>query len=249
MKRKASSGGYLRWFLKKIGLSAPNSRRVKFNDQASVFEFERQLLGGGGVPDGDTVALGLGPRCVAASSHAAARADAASPFSLSPASVLRRAHAHVVTADAPPRACVCARRCVGSYLSPLSEREDKDEYASSGYLPVDQRTKLLSEWQPKPAMKAALDKARPEIERLQRSRDETALSPRDQRYMPSNEQEAVMLATRDAEEAEAAVHAAASQRVARRSRATNTRGAAARLSAAAADKLALSSPIRKRRFL
>ena len=54
---------FVRWFLKKIGLSAPASRRVSFHEQATVVEFERQLNGGGGVPDGDAVALGLGPRC------------------------------------------------------------------------------------------------------------------------------------------------------------------------------------------
>jgi hypothetical protein len=46
-----------------IGLTKPPSRRVSFCEETSVFEFERQLLGGGGVPDGDAVALGLGPRC------------------------------------------------------------------------------------------------------------------------------------------------------------------------------------------
>ena len=148
------------------------------------------------------------------------------------------------------------RSCIGTYLSPLSEKEDKDEYASCGYLPVDQRTKLLSEWHARPTMKAALDKARPEIERLQRSRDETAISPRDQRYMPSNMDDALMLASQDEEEAEAA-RISASQRVERRSRATNTRGARARHAGQdsqqpdtpTAAALALSSPIRKRKFL
>ena len=54
--------GILRWLLRKVGLSQ-NSRKVQFHEQTSVFEFERQIGGGGGVPDGDAVALGLGPRC------------------------------------------------------------------------------------------------------------------------------------------------------------------------------------------
>ena len=144
--------------------------------------------------------------------------------------------------------------CVNTYLSPLSEREDKNEYACNGYLDAGQRTKLLSEWQPKSSVQAALDKARPEIERLQRSRDETALSPRDQRYMPSNLSEAQQLAARDEEEAEAAKRTAASKYVPR-SRATNTRGASSRAAAdspapssAASSALALSSPIQKRRL-
>lgn len=145
--------------------------------------------------------------------------------------------------------------CVCTYLLPLSERENKDAYASFGYLPVEQRTKLLTEWHPQPLIKAALDKARPEIERLQRSRDETALSPRDQRYMPSNISEAMLLASRDEEEAEAA-RRSSSYLFERRSRATNTRGAHARQNGQRDlmhDKptaaLAPSSPIRKRRGL
>ena len=43
-----------------LGLSG-GSRKVRF-ENATIYEFERQLLGGGGVPDGDAVALGLGPR-------------------------------------------------------------------------------------------------------------------------------------------------------------------------------------------
>ncbi len=197
--------GFMRWLLKKIGVSSKKSK-VSFDEQASVYEFERQLLGGGGVPDGDAVALGLGPRCV------------------------------------------------NTYFSPLSDKEDKEEYASTGYLDAGQRTVLLSQWQPKPAVKAALDKARPEIEKLQRSRDECALSPRDQRYMPSNIGEAQLLAARDEEEAEAARRSSANALL-RRSRATNTRGAAASqrvmsspLSAHTASKLALGSPIQKRRL-
>lgn len=50
-----------------IGLASHERQRtVRFQSQAAVFEFERQLLGGGGVPDGDAVALGLGPRCACA---------------------------------------------------------------------------------------------------------------------------------------------------------------------------------------
>ena len=38
------------------------TRRVSFHGKTSVYEFERQLFGGGGVPDDDAVSLGLGPR-------------------------------------------------------------------------------------------------------------------------------------------------------------------------------------------
>ncbi len=130
------------------------SRRVRFEPQAAVYEFERQLAGGGGVPDGDPVALGLGSRCIS------------------------------------------------SYLSPLLDRQNKDEYAMSGYLDPDERTRLLSEWSPRPAIKRSIEKdVGPEISRLQKAREETASSPRDQRFMPSSIDDAVMLGARDHEAA------------------------------------------------
>jgi len=39
-------------------------RSVRFEEKASIYEFERQLFGGGGVPDEDAVSLGLGPKLV-----------------------------------------------------------------------------------------------------------------------------------------------------------------------------------------
>ena len=64
----AKRRGFLRRMVNKLatsfGIAAPppSARRVRFSEDAAVYEFERQLLGGGGVPDGDAVALGLGPR-------------------------------------------------------------------------------------------------------------------------------------------------------------------------------------------
>ena len=242
---RRTKGGFVRWLLKKIGWSS-QSRRVSFKEQTNVFEFERQLLGGGGVPDGDTVGLGLGNRC--ASPHAFAARERWPALAYFFAAV---PHARARLTALVSLHCTCCRSCVNSYLSPLSDQEDKDEYASDGYLDEEQRTKLLTEWQSRPAVKAAIEKARPEIERLQRSRDETALSPRDQRYMPSNMGEALLLASQDEEEAEAA-RRSAQRSQASRSRATNTRAARGRLdtpSASSAAALALSSPIQKRRFL
>ena len=135
-----------------LGLPSGSSRRVRFQPEASVYEFERQLAGGGGVPDGDAVALGLGPKCV------------------------------------------------NTYLSPLAEKQDKNEYAFSGYLDVQQRAQLLSEWAVRSSIKEELDRVRPEFERLQRAREETASNPKDQRFMPSNIDEALVLASHDEEE-------------------------------------------------
>ena len=38
------------------------SRKVRWETNANVYAFERQLFGGGGVPDEDEVSLGLSPR-------------------------------------------------------------------------------------------------------------------------------------------------------------------------------------------
>ena len=65
MVAKAKSKGLVRRMFGRLCSSlgiAHTSRKVRFQN-ATIYEFERQLLGGGGVPDGDTVALGLGPRC------------------------------------------------------------------------------------------------------------------------------------------------------------------------------------------
>lgn len=129
--------------------------------------------------------------------------------------------------------------------------------ASSGYLDEETRTKLLSEWAPSlKASKAQLDKARPEIEKLQRAREETASSPRDQRYMPSNMCEAVLVAARDEEEAQEAARRevrSSSKKPASssmRSRSLSTRAGVTASAARATDPdaPALSSPILKKRL-
>jgi len=182
-----------------IGLRAGGSRKVRFQASTSVFEFERQLLGGGGVPDGDTVALGLGPKCVNTS------------------------------------------------VVPLTDKDDKDEYASTGYLDVSQRTRLLSEWAPSmKASKAQLEKARPEIERLQRAREESASSPRDQRYMPSNVGEALLVASRDEEEALEAAKRSSRKSSSLMSRALSTRAGRAARSQERASPQCVSQIAKKR---
>ena len=62
-RRPSFVGRLLNKVAQTIGWSGAQSRKVRFQPETAVFEFERQLLGGGGVPDGDAVALGLGPRC------------------------------------------------------------------------------------------------------------------------------------------------------------------------------------------
>lgn len=99
------------------------------------------------------------------------------------------------------------------------------------------------------ASQAQLEKARPEIEKLQRAREETASNPRDQRYMPSNQDEAHLIAARDEEEAQLfAKRSVRSKRMPMLSRSFSTRaGASASAARAEAAMPQLASPILKKR--
>lgn len=59
-RRKSNS--LLTGALRSVGIS--RGRRVRFQPHATVLEFEREFFGGGGVPDGDNVSLGLSPKLV-----------------------------------------------------------------------------------------------------------------------------------------------------------------------------------------
>ena len=65
------------------------------------------------------------------------------------------------------------------------------------------RTELLKEWGTSRTVQAQLERTRTELERLQKAREESASSPRDQRYMPTTMSEAILIATQDKEEADA----------------------------------------------
>ena len=127
-----------------------------------------------------------------------------------------------------------AHSCVATYLSPLVEKGDKDEYASSGYLNASERTRLLSEWAPRPSIKAMLEReVGPEMDKLHKARQECAASPKDQRYMPATLDEAQELGGQDAE---------AARKVTMRSR-----RAAASTTLRAGPAVALRPPLRRRR--
>lgn len=71
MPRSASAGALGRTLAavanglrKAFGLNTGRIRKVRFQTDAAVYAFERQLFGGGGVPDQDSVSLGLGPKLV-----------------------------------------------------------------------------------------------------------------------------------------------------------------------------------------
>ena len=137
-----------------------------------------------------------------------------------------------------------ARRCVNTFLSPLSEKEGKDEYAAQGYLDADLRIELLAEWGSKQTIKAQLDRAKSELEKLQKAREETASNPRDQRYMPTNMSEAILFASQDEEEALAVRQ---SSQVRPRFRSTPRRRSSI-MADAASRSSGLSSAIQKRTF-
>lgn len=152
-------------------------------------------------------------------------------------------------AHAPPR----RRSCVATYLSPLVEKADKDEYASSGYLNAGERTRLLSEWAPRPSIKAMLEReVGPETEKLHKARQEAAASPKDQRYMPATLGEAQELGGQDAEAARK-VASTRSRRAARAARRplgtsrTRARGPRRSKSAAEAGLAAVKKSIQKKR--
>lgn len=157
---------------------------------------------------------------------------------------------------APARCTHCAHAVYSRLTAAIACLSLQPNAASAGYLDEETRTKLLSEWAPSAkASKAQLEKARPEIERLQRAREETASSPRDQRYMPSNMGEAQLVAARDEEEAlEAAkrsVRSSKKQASTMMSRSLSTRAGVTASAARAVDVAsthALSSPILKKRL-
>lgn len=183
-----------RWFGKicsSLGVSGYH-RRVRFQD-ATIYEFERVPSGGGGVPDGDHVALGLGPRCA----------------ERRPRGGTQPCWSSMCTLLSAPSDASRSARCVNTFLSPLSEKDGKDEYAAEGHLDAVTRTQLLSEWGERKTIQAQLDREKTVLDKLQKARDETANSARDQRYMPTNMSEAVYLAAQDEAEAEAARRASA----------------------------------------
>ena len=96
------------------------------------------------------------------------------------------------------------------------------------------------------ASKAQLEKARPEIERLQRAREESASSPRDQRYMPSNVGEALLVASRDEEEALEAAKRSSRKSSSLMSRALSTRAGRAARSQERASPQCVSQIAKKR---
>ena len=97
-----------------IGLRAGGSRKVRFQASTSVFEFERQLLGGGGVPDGDTVALGLGPKYAC----------------------LFDRHSTMIRTCRTSHSLHVKCRCVNTSVVPLTDKDDKDEYGEAAAQPL-----------------------------------------------------------------------------------------------------------------
>ena len=105
-------------------------------------------MGGGGVPDDDSISLGLGKQ-------------------------------------------------VGTYTQLLSERSQK--YSETGFLLANVRANLLTQWQTPESLLSMLRKrVDPELRTLRCLRSQSVDSPTEQRYMPTDQVEAIQMADLDA---------------------------------------------------
>ena len=86
--------------------------RVRFHSDTAVFEFDRQLFGGGGIPGSTPLpVLHISAGC---SIHTG-QTQVGHPFT-----------------DADSVSLGLGPRLVNSYTLPLSEKQDKDDYACNG---------------------------------------------------------------------------------------------------------------------
>ena len=122
-------------------------RSVRFEETASIYEFERQLFGGGGVPG----ALTRWPSL---------------PLSLIDC---------VASSDEDAVSLGLGQKLVTTYTSPLAEKQNKDDYACHGFLGPSQRVQLLSEWASRQFINRELSHhVAPVVERTRRERIESA---------------------------------------------------------------------------
>ena len=108
-KTVSSSGGKL-------------SRRVSFRSTITVFEFERKVFGGGGMPDDDATALGLGPKLMSTSEIPLQEKDGKDAYG-SFGYLGERARAKLLAQFASPEVI---QKELDSYVSPLLERTRRE---------------------------------------------------------------------------------------------------------------------------
>ena len=97
-------------------------RRVSFGSTTTVFEFERKVFGGGGVPDDDATALGLGPKLMGKSELPLQEKDGKDEYGCS-GCLGPRERAELLAQFASPKAI---QKEIDSHVSPLVERTQRE---------------------------------------------------------------------------------------------------------------------------
>jgi hypothetical protein len=97
-------------------------RRVSFGTTATVFEFERKVFGGGGMPDDDSTALGLGPRLVGTSELPLQEKDGKDEYGCS-GCLGPQERADLLAQFATPKAI---QKELDTHVSPLVERTQRE---------------------------------------------------------------------------------------------------------------------------
>mmetsp|Transcript_16328 Transcript_16328/g.32982 ORF Transcript_16328/g.32982 Transcript_16328/m.32982 type:complete len:178 (-) Transcript_16328:237-770(-) len=97
-------------------------RRVSFGSTATVFEFERMVFGGGGVPDDDATALGLGPKLENMSEVPLQEKDGKDEYGCS-GCLAASERAELLAQFASPKAL---QKELDAHISPLVERTQRE---------------------------------------------------------------------------------------------------------------------------
>ena len=132
---KAAGNSLLRRVLRSVwracGLKTDSgrSRKVRWEKETSVYAFERELFGGGGVPDEDEVSLGLSPRLVSSYSAPLSGKDSKDEYACT--GYLEQAEREQLLSEWSPSEAGLQRQ-LGQY-APLVEqtRRERVETASS----------------------------------------------------------------------------------------------------------------------
>jgi len=257
---RRKSAGLLTGALRSVGLS--RARRVRFQPNCTVLEFERELFGGGGVPEADNVSLGLSPKLFGTYSVTLADKHGKDEYAAS-GYLESSVKAQLLSQCAARRAAAAARRprLPSPARTPAAARRRRTPHAARRPLPTPsspQPTVASRRWEDEPVLEERLEVAS-EIERtrrphlpapsarpgltppplarplaLRRERQESASSRRDQRQMPANTEEALEVAAKDA---------MAAREAARPRKARPTPGAGGEVTPTSAAPAQLSPPL------
>lgn len=122
------------------GRAKQRPRRVSFGSTTTVFEFERKVFGGGGVPDDDAISLGLGQQLVGSFELPLQEKDAKDEYGCS-GCLGESERAQLLAQFASPKAI---QKEVDSHIAPLVQKTQREraETANSAeeqrYMPASQ---------------------------------------------------------------------------------------------------------------